>query len=167
MLGGLMIASAFGLGVIYTGLHSYVVAKKQKVNKYTINKKNVDESISKILPNDVDIFYICNGDDLNHTCKSLSRTLSQYHIDGIRCHYASKGVCGLAYRGANVTIIFVNNILENYNLVSARLKLYDTIFHELYHILLDTSNEKTVSDMASKTIRRNKDKLLPAFVKID
>lgn len=165
MLGEIMILSGVCLGVAHISL----THRNKVIKKYEINIDNINKTINNILPNNVPTFYIRNEYDLVDMCNKIKGVISDKSINEIYCHYASKDVYGLAFWSNyhnGIAIIFVNLILEHFTISKAKIKIYDTAFHELCHVLKRSSDEIEVRKFSHRVVSINKKKLLPSLNRI-
>lgn len=157
-LGSIMIkAGMLGLAALWV----YSIKEDEE---YVIDSNKVNEITKLVLPNHVTLFFIEDQADLRATLTSLEPTWDSNRLSHVENEYFSPETCGLTFLGSDKAIIYVNHIRDLFNdLEAATEKLYHTVFHEIYHILLNSSNEELINKKADLLYQRYKNVLPNPF----
>lgn len=133
--------------------------------EYILDHKVIECSVSSVLPSDVHLFFIEDADDLIITLDELRNDWSANRLHHVKNDYYTSETFGLTFVGSDVAIIYVNHIRDFYkDIYDATEKLYNTVFHEIYHILLNTEDEELVTRKARELYELHKDELPFPFV---
>lgn len=161
-LGSLMIKT----GII--GLAGLLLVSLNTDCEYVLDRQTVKNAVNSILPNKVHLFFIEDKSDLETTLSMLSSSWDLNRLYHVENEYYIPETCGLTFIGSNAAIIYVNNIRNLFkDIRSATEKLYNTVFHEIYHILLNTDDEELVTRKARELYEFHKDTLPIPFIHFD
>lgn len=117
--------------------------------EYVLDRQLIKDAVSSILPSKVHLFFIEDKDDLETTLNTLSDSWDLNRLCHVENEYYIPETCGLTFVGSDAAIIYVNHIRNLFeDIHDATEKLYNTVFHEIYHILLNTSDEELVTRKA-------------------
>lgn len=158
-LGSLMIKT----GII--GLAGLWLTSLNADCEYVLDCQTVKNIVNSILPSEIHLFFIENKSDLEATLSMLSSSWDLNRLYHVENEYHVPETCGLTFIGSNAAIIYVNHIRDLFeDIYEATEKLYNTVFHEIYHILLNTEDEELVTRKARELYGLHKDTLPFPFV---
>lgn len=163
--------SVLGTLMIKTGVIGLVGLWLTSLNadcEYVLDRQTVKNAVNSILPNKVHLFFIEDKTGLETTLSMLSSSWDLNRLYHVENEYYIPETCGLTFIGSNAAIIYVNNIRNLFeNIYDATEKLYNTVFHEIYHILLNTDDEELVTRKARELYEIHKDTLPIPFIHFD
>lgn len=167
----LLTTTALGSLMIKTGVIGLAGLWLTSLNvdcEYVLDRQPIKDVVNSILPNKVHLFFIEDKDDLETTLSMLGSSWDLNRLCHVENEYYIPETCGLTFVGSDAAIIYVNHIRELFeDIHDATEKLYNTVFHEIYHILLNTSDEELVTRKARELYELHKDILPFPFVHFD
>lgn len=132
--------------------------------EYVLDRQSIKDAVNSILPSKARLFFIEDKNDLETTLSTLGSSWDLNRLYHVENEYYVPETCGLTFVGSDAVIIYVNHIRNLFeDICDATDKLYNTIFHEIYHILLNTNDEELVTRKARELYELYKDTLPSPF----